>query len=118
MLIDNHIVTAAPTEDEIGMMRDIILAFIIPNTPKSEEEHEAVAKAVEYQIAHEKTIAAQCGVEALPQGTTGFTIGEFSMSFSDGSVYGVLTKKTICPHAYSVLINAGLLYKGMLGGLY
>lgn len=100
------------------MMREMILAFIIPNTPRTEEEHKAVEKAIEYQIAHEKTMISHIGTDALPQGTESFTIGDFSMSFSEDAASGALTRKTICPHAYSVLLNAGLLYKGMLGGLY
>lgn len=112
-MADVHIVCAAPTADELDMMRDKVRAFIFPNTPRTESQIEAFEKACTYQIAHEKTIAAQCGDNAIPQGTESFKIGDFSMDFDVGSMGGALTKKTVCPAAYGVLLREGLLYKGV-----
>lgn len=112
-MADVHIVCAAPTEDELEMMRDKMRAFIFPNTPRTESQIAAFEKACTYQIAHEKTIAAQCGDNAIPQGTESFQIGDFSMAFDVGSMGGALSKKTACPAAYGVLLREGLLYKGV-----
>ena len=57
------------------------------------------------------------GAQALPDGTKSFSIGNFSMSFEDGSFSSKLTRKSICPTAYGVLLEAGLLYKGVEGRL-
>lgn len=103
----------APSDEEVAMMTDRMLAFIMPNTPGTDEEKEAFDKALRYQIAHEKTQSALAGETALPDGTTGFNIGEFSMSFADGAVTGLFTKRTMCPAAYGVLLRAGLLYRGI-----
>ncbi len=89
-----------------------MLAFIMPNEPKTDEEKVAFEKAVVYQIEHEKTLEEQLGNEALPQGITSFTIGHFSATL-DSSYQPYLTRKNICPFAYSVLLRAGLLYHGM-----
>ena len=118
-MADVHGVFDDPTEEEIEMMGERISAYIFPNVPRTASERIAFNKAVLYQIAHEKTLAQTLGEElaALPDGTTSFNIGTFSMSFgSDGYKNGaVLTKETICPYAYSVLLREGLLYKGVIG---
>lgn len=101
------------TDGEMEMMRDKMHAFIFPNNPTSESQIAAFEKACTYQIEHEKTIAAQCGDNAIPQGTESFQIGDFSMSFDTDAMGGVLTKKTICPAAYGVLLREGLLYRGV-----
>lgn len=112
-MADVHIVCPAPTEEELEMMRDKIRAFIFPNNPSRSSQIEAFEKACVYQIAHEKTVAAQCGDNEIPQGTESFRIGEFEMSFDTGAMGNQLTKKTVCPAAYGVLLREGLLYKGV-----
>lgn len=112
-MADVHIVCAAPTEYELEMMRDKMRAFIFPNTPRTESQAMAFDKACIYQIAHEKTIAAQCGDNAIPQGVESFQIGDFSMTFDAASMGNVLTKKMVCPAAYGVLLREGLMYKGV-----
>ena len=105
----------APTEKEIEAMSYRIKAFIFPTIPRLDYEIEAFDKAVLYQIDHEKTIA-QNG-QTIPNGTKSFSIGNFSMTFDDGAIDDRLTKKTICPTAYGVLLEAGLMYKGVEGRL-
>lgn len=116
-MADVHNSFYPPTDEEIEMMEDRISAYIFPNVPRTEEEKTAFNKAVLYQIAHEKTLADVLGEELshLPDGTTSFSIGTFSMSFGNGGYKNsaVLTKESICPYAYSVLLRAGLLYKGV-----
>lgn len=112
--------THAELHGQTDGMRERILAFIFPNVPKTEEEREAVERAVAFQIDHEKAIRDSLEVDDvnLPNGVSSFTIGNFSMSFGDEGYKNnaVLTKETICPVAYSVLLRAGLLYKGVMGG--
>lgn len=114
---DIHGAFEAPTAEEVDLMEPRIKAFIFPSIPREPWEKKAFEKAVIHQIQHEKTIAAQLDGQTLPEGTTSFSIGNFSMSFDAGSGGGRLTKKTICPSAYGVLLEAGLLYKGVEGRL-
>lgn len=55
-MADVHIICAAPTEDELEMMRDKMRAFIFPNNPRSDSQIAAFDKACTYQIAHEKPL--------------------------------------------------------------
>lgn len=114
---DIHGVFNAPTTEEIAMMEPRIKAFIFPSIPVLDFEIEAFNKAVRYQIDHEKTIAQKLNNQAIPEGVKSFSIGDFSMSFEDGSFSSRLTKRTICPTAYGVLLEAGLMYKGVEGRL-
>lgn len=120
-MADVHISADAPTYEEIEMIQERMYAFIFPNEPRSDAEKAAFDKAVDYQIAHEKTIASEYAnlnvLQALPDGVSSFTIGTFGMEFGNGyKKSSILNKDTICPYAYSVLLRAGLLYKGVLGG--
>lgn len=123
-MADMHTFVGAPTDEEIEMMQERMHAFIFPNEPRTDDEKTAFCKAVQYQIAHEKTIASTHGdlsvLQALPDGVSSFEIGTFSMSFGGGYKKSFkLDKNTICPYAYSVLLRAGLLYKGVQnGGMY
>lgn len=110
---DIHIAAPLPTADECDSMKLRIEAFMFPNVASTPEEIAAVNRAVAFQIAHEKTIASQCGDNAIPQGTQSFKIGDFSMTFSSDAMSGALTSKTICPYAYGALLRAGLLYRGV-----
>lgn len=92
-----------------------VLAFIFPNTPRSdiETQIDAFCNAVYAQMLYEYKYSMQVGAE-LPKGTTGFKIGEFSMNFSDGtSPFTTLTRSNISPAAYGYLLREGLLYKGV-----
>ena len=68
-------------------------------------------KAVAWQIAHEKS--REEAFDQIPEGVKGFKIGDFSMDFEEGVNGSGLTRKTICQAAYSVLLRAGLLYRGL-----
>lgn len=114
---DIHKDFGAPTEAEIAAMEPRIKAFIFPSIPRAQFEINAFNLAVQYQIAHEKTVAEALQGQALPNGVKSFSIGNFSMSFEDGSFDGKLTKRTICPTAYGILLEAGLMYKGVEGRL-
>ncbi|MBR6861179.1 MAG: hypothetical protein IKM73_07660 [Acidaminococcaceae bacterium] len=112
-MADVHTWTGTATEEETAMMVDQMKLFIFPNEARTDDEIEAFNKAVAYQIAHEHSLHEQQG--DIPSGVNSFKIGDFSMSFEEG-VNGIgLTRKTICPAAYSVLLLAGLLYRGLEG---
>lgn len=112
-MADIHTWTGTPTEEEQALMEDRMRLFIFPNDPQTEDETEAFSKAVSYQIAHEKSIAENFG--DIPEGVEAFKIGDFSMNFGEGVNGSGLTHKTICQAAYSVLLRAGLLYRGLEG---
>lgn len=110
---DLHTWTGTPTEEETAMMEDRMKQFIFPNEARTDEETEAFSKAVSYQIVHEKSLMERYGDTGIPDGATGFKIGDFSMTFEEGVNGSGLTRKTICQAAYSVLLRAGLLYRGL-----
>lgn len=114
---DIHGDFGAPTIEEIAAMEPRIKAYIFPSIPRKPYEVEAFDKAVWYQIAHEKTIAATMNGQPIMNGVRSFSIGNFSMSFDEGSFDANLTNKTICPTARGILLEAGLLYKGVEGRL-
>lgn len=113
-MADLHTWTGEATEDEIVMMEDRMRLFIFPNDVGDDEEKvEAFDKAVAYQIAHEKSFAEVAG--KVPNSVKEFKIGDFRMSFEDGVNEAALNRKNICPAAYSILLRAGLLYRGLEG---
>ena len=114
-MADIHGAFDAPTEAEIAAMKPRIKAFIFPSIPRMDFEIEAFDRAVEYQIAHEKTQAAMLEGQSIPDGVQSFSIGNFSMSFGSNTFDNRLTKRTICPTAYGILLEAGLMYKGVEG---
>lgn len=112
-MADVHTWNGTPTEAEKALMEDRMRLFIFPNVPYTEEETAAFDKAVAYQIAHEKSMAEN--FDGIPEGVEAFKIGDFSMNFGEGVNSSGLTRKTICHAAYSVLLRAGLLYRGLDG---
>lgn len=114
-MADIHTVVSAVSEDERELMEPRMKAFIFPNTPRTQEELEVFDKAVKFQIDHEKSMAERAANAEIPEGTKAFTIGSFHIEFADGVFESRLTRKTICPSAYGVLLQAGLLYRGVEG---
>lgn len=112
-MADVHTWNGTPTEEEKALMEDRMRLFIFPNVPCTDDETEAFARAVAYQIAHEKSQEEK--YDNIPDGVEAFKIGDFSMNFSDGVNDSRLTRQTICQAAYSVLLRAGLLYRGLEG---
>lgn len=110
-----HIAIPEPTEQEIEMMSERILAFMFPNVPATEHEKKVFDKAVRFQIAHEKMQTDLGGGANIPQGASGFTISDFSMDFEKGANSSYLTKSNMCSAAYGLLLREGLLYRGLEG---
>ena len=111
---DLHTWTGEATEEETALMQEQMRLFIFPNAAETDAEIEAFNKAVTFQIAHEKSRQEQ--FDQIPDGVSGFKIGDFSMNFEAGFNDAGLNRKNICPAAYSVLLRAGLLYRGLEGG--
>ena len=105
------------TDEYFQAMVPRMKAFIFPSVPRMDFEIEAFNKAVLYQIEHDINQAEILNGQNMPQGVNSFNIGNFSMSFQDGSFDQRLTKRTICPTAYGILLEAGLMYKGVEGRL-
>lgn len=101
-------------ENDMINMRAKMSGFIFPNVPISDFERAAFERAVNYQNEHERQRRAAVGM-SLPEGVTSVAIGHFSASFDDSAFTGKLTRKTICDAAYSELLLAGLLYRGLEG---
>ena len=101
------------TEQELEYEKDRLLRFMFPNEPISEEENAMLTKAALYQAAHDRERAELSG--RIPPGARSYEIGHFRVEMGkDWEQLGDhLTRKTICSAAYSVLLRAGLLYKGV-----
>ena len=110
-MADLHTWTGTITAAETELMTDRMKLFIFPNEARTEDEVTAFNKAVNYQIVHEKSLQEKIG--DIPNGVESFRIGDFSMNFEGGVNGSGLTRKTICEAAYSVLLHAGLLYRGL-----
>lgn len=88
-----------------------IRAYIIPNTPRCDEQIEAFCAAVYAQVSYECS-AVNAQMADMPSGMTGFTVNGFSASFSDSAGDG-LSSVGLCKRARAELLYAGLLYRGV-----
>lgn len=113
-MIDLHAQSIPVDSHMVDLVRDKVLAFIFPNNPRTDSDTEAFEKAVLYQYEHEMTQAIKTSDE-IPDGVQSFSIGDFHMSFDKDWLETRLTRKTICPAAYGVLLRQGLLYRGVEG---
>lgn len=107
--------------ESVENMKARMLAFIFPNKPVTVEQVTAFEQAVMAQLVYEQNNApegeALAVLKSLPNGVESFTIGTFSMKF-DGSYNKneTLSKSTVCPQAYWLLLDSSLLYRGVMGG--
>ena len=76
---------------------DELLALILPNVPAGDEQIAAFSRAVHVQAAQG---------ESAPEGVTAFRMGSYSVTL-DGK------HRAACPQARAILMNAGLLYRGV-----
>lgn len=110
---DCHMEIAVPGTETLEPMRERMYAYCFPNVPRTLIEQDAFEGAVRLQYVHEETARRTAG--EVPEGVQGFKIGDFQMTFAQGSGSGRLTAKTICPAAYGLLLRHGLLYRGAEG---
>lgn len=113
-MIDLHAQDIPEDSGTKAFVRDKVYAFIFPNSPTTDADTAAFEKAVQYQYEHEMTQAMKASDE-IPEGVQSFSIGDFHMSFDKDWLETRLTRKTICPAAYGVLLRQGLLYRGVEG---
>ena len=83
-------------------------AYIHPNVPQTAEQEGAFDRAVTAQLAH---AAAQDAGE-LPGNVRSLSIGSYSVTMAEPAG-GAYTQATICPAAWAILFNAGLIRHSM-----
>lgn len=79
-------------------------AYIHPNAVDTAEREEAFESAVDAQLAYE---SANEGGE-LPGNVRSFSVGNYSVTLDD-SATGADGQASVCPAAWAILFNAGLL---------
>ena len=79
-------------------------AYMWPNRAQTEEEEEALERAIDAQLAYE----SGGDLANLPAGTAAFSIGNYSVTLREAAG-AALTQNNICPAAWAILYNAGLL---------
>lgn len=89
-----------------------LLAYIIPNTPRCDEQKAAFARAVYAQLAYE-TSEKNAQLDDMPDGMTGFTVNGFSATFGNTGLGDRASSVGLCREARSELLLAGLLFRGV-----
>ena len=108
-MTDIHQEVFPPEAEMMERLRARLLAFIFPNTPRTDQEQAACERAALLQYEHEASLEM-----GLPQGVTQFRLGALEVK-TEGAAGGRLTARNICPAAYGELLRAGLLYRGAEG---
>ena len=105
--------------DDLNKMLDgaeaRMLAYIIPNTPRCDDQIDAFCKAVYAQVQYENE-QRNTELNDMPDGITSFSVNGFSASFGSGSSAGTMVSSVgLCKEAKARLLYAGLLYRGVMG---
>ena len=90
--------------DTRALIEARLRAYIHPNIPESEAQQDAFRRAVDAQAEFE----AGSQSDPVPGNVKGFSIGNYSVNFENSSG-GAYSAATLCPAAYAILFNAGLL---------
>lgn len=91
---------------------EIIKAVIVPTIATTPEEIEAIKRAAIKQYNYETEIKNNFDGQSIPDNVSSFRIGNFAMSFNKSSKSSC-SIKGLAPIAYAILLNAGLLYRGV-----
>ena len=83
-------------------------AYIHPLTPQTNDQEAAFSDAVEAQIEYEASLET----EGIPGNVQSFSTGGMSVTLSEGMT-GAYTRNTLCPTAWALLFNAGLIQHAM-----
>ena len=83
-------------------------AYIHPNAAVTSAQKDAFEEAVDAQFAYEN---AQ-GAAEVPGNVRSYSVGNYSVTLAE-SAGGEDTQATVCPAAWAILFNAGLLRRGM-----
>lgn len=86
-------------------IRERLLAYIYPRKPDTEDQAEALDRAVAAQAAFEDSV----GLDAVPGNVTSVSNDGVSMHFAYGKSAPSYTSDTISPVAWSIMRNAGLI---------
>lgn len=86
-------------------------AYIVPNTPRCDDQIKAFETAVYAQLEHE-TNPANAQIGDMPGGLSGFTVNGFSATFRENA-QSAMFPSGIAKRAKSELMLAGLLYRGV-----
>lgn len=86
-------------------------AYIVPNTPRCDDQIKAFETAVYAQLEHE-TNPANAQIADMPGGLSGFTVNGFSATFRENG-NGSIFPCGISKRARAELLLAGLLYRGV-----
>ena len=94
--------------DERERIEERLKAYIHPNAVDTAEQEEAFELAVDAQLEYENAH----GAGEIPGNVQGYSIGGYSVTLAE-PVGGAATRATLCPAAWAILFNAGLLRHAM-----
>ena len=94
--------------NERKYIEERLRAYIHPNVVVTEEQERALENAVDAQLEYE---SAQGGAE-IPGNVQSFSVGNYSVTLSE-SAGGADAQGNLCPAAWAILYNAGLLRHAM-----
>lgn len=86
-------------------VRERLLAYILPRAPETDDQEEAMDRAVEAQVAYD----AITGLSDIPANVSAISNDGVSMTFNQRSEVRSYTRDNISPVAWSILRNAGLI---------
>ena len=113
-MIDRHTHHDPPDAQTLSVYEEMLYAFIFPNTPTTQEEIEVFNAAVLMQYEHDASVSSEAD-SGLPEGLSSYTVGDFHLAWQPGYNTRTLSRKTICPGVYGLLLRHGLLYRGVEG---
>ena len=85
-------------------MEERLRAYIYPNVASSKAQIEAFDEAVDAQLTYE----SEQGGGEIPGNARSYSIGNYSVTLAEAAL-GADTRATVCPAAWAILFNAGLL---------
>ncbi len=96
--------------DDRERVEERLKAYIHPNLAETLEQQAAFDDAVDAQVEFEATQAKALG--DVPGNVQSFSVGNYSVTKAEaeGASY---TRATICPAAWAILFNAGLLRRSL-----
>lgn len=100
--------TSLPDSVSRDRIRERLLAYMFPARPMNAEQDAALEKAILYQWLHDSEERERLGQE-VPERVESFTAASYSVKFRDRKGSGISST------AKAVLLNAGLLYRGVHG---
>ena len=94
--------------NEREYIEERLRAYIHPNAVETAAQEEAFESAVDAQLAY----AAEQEDGEIPGNVQSFSVGNYSVTLAERTG-GAYTQESICPAAWAILFNAGLLRRSM-----